>query len=133
MIFGLLERFNGHEVHFLSEADNRSLTERFAQAPSGLETGQAGVVRRMVGQLRKCSTSAASPPEACRGASNQRNAMRIKANDRRACRTPRCASKLHGPNRCWVNPSPEAQRWLGWRLPSGGEFAEYRPFDAYKC
>jgi WD40 repeat protein len=36
-----------------------------------------------------------------------------------------------GPNRCWVNPSPEAQRWLGWRMPSGGEFAEYRPFDAY--
>ena len=38
-----------------------------------------------------------------------------------------------GPNRCWVNPSPEAQRWLGWRMPSGGDFADYRPFDAFKC
>ena len=38
-----------------------------------------------------------------------------------------------GPNRCWVNPSTEAQRWLGWRMPSGGDFAEYRPFDAYQC
>jgi hypothetical protein len=21
-----------------------------------------------------------------------------------------------GPNRCWVDPSPEPQRWLGWQM-----------------
>lgn len=32
-----------------------------------------------------------------------------------------------GPNRCWGEPSDEAKRWLGWRVPSG----EYQTFDAF--
>lgn len=38
-----------------------------------------------------------------------------------------------GENRCWVNPSTEAQRWLGWRMPSNGDFADFSSFDTFIC